>query len=449
MFLRRGDVPRATKILRYFADIASRDSDFRGFCRYYNLDGTPASEEIFASNQLWIMLAVNYFTRVTGDRSFLGLSKKLARILGDMEGDEGGIGTGYYGKEPLAYVNVADNLLASSVFLSYNDLVGNKTDFLSARCQRYLLRYYWDAQTKGFRKIAGKSERNLVENLWGALIFSDLPVEWRDLFSQEDLYARVLEAVVLIERGEKTAYHRAILNLEKNMVVSKRRADAMGIPALSLGHEIDIAASAWYLFSLEGFNPFAMDMDLLMEVNSNYQSQAFTGDDFETNRLKLFLTYPQDMLQTNECRAVVDLETGSNNVASGNGALSIVFSPDPGAKSPRVVMARKFLDNQDYSGVVTMRVWAKVVSKVSTYVSQLSVKLAFVDLDGEVYTSPSFTLSGSKGFMNRFSFPMSFTLEGAKHNGVFDTGNVSEMRIVVSQQGDTPAVIYIDGITFK
>ncbi len=343
VFLRRGHVPRATKILRYFADIASRDSDFRGFCRYYNLDGTPASEEIFASNQLWIMLAVNYFTRVTGDRSFLGLSKKLARILGDMEGDEGGIGTGYYGKEPLAYVNVADNLLASSVFLSYNDLVGNKTDFLSARCQRYLLRYYWDAQTKGFRKIAGKSERNLVENLWGALIFSDLPVEWRDLFSQEDLYARALEAVVLIERGEKTAYHRAILNLEKNMVVSKRRADAMGIPALSLGHEIDIAASAWYLFSLEGFNPFAMDMDLLMEVNSNYQSQAFTGDDFETNRLKLFLTYPQDMLQTNECRAVVDLETGSNNVASGNGALSIVFSPDPGAKSPRVVMGQEVL----------------------------------------------------------------------------------------------------------
>jgi len=166
VFLRRGHVPRATKILQYFADLASRDSDFRGFARYYNLDGSPASEEIFASNQLWIMLAVNYFTTVTGDRRFLGLSKKLAKILADMEGDEGGIGTGYYGKEPLAYISVADNLLASTVFLSYNNLTGNKTDFLSSRCQRYLLRYYWDPDAKGFRKIAGKDERNLIENLW-------------------------------------------------------------------------------------------------------------------------------------------------------------------------------------------------------------------------------------------------------------------------------------------
>jgi len=449
VFLRRGHVPRATKILQYFADIASRDTDFRGFCRYYNLDGTPASEEIFAANQLWIMLAINYFTQVTGDRTFLGLSKKLAKIIGDMEGDEGGIGTGYYGKEPLAYVNVADNLLASTVFLSYNNLIGNKDDFLSARCQRYLLRYYWDPAMKGFRKIAGKSERDLTENLWGALIFSDLPVEWRDLFAQEDLCARGLEAVILIQRDEKTAYHRALLNLEKNMIVSKRRPDAMGLPALSLGHEIDIAASAWYLFSLEGFNPFAVDTDLLMETNSNYQSHVFLGDDFETNRLKLFLTYPQDMMQLSECRAVVDLETGSNNVASGDGALSISMSPEPGAKSPKVIMARKFLDNQDYSGVTAVRVWAKVVSKVSTYVSQLSIKLSFVDLDGEVYSSPAFTLSGSKGFMNRFSFPVSFLLDGPKHNGVFDTGNISEMRIVITQQGDAPAIIYIDGISFK
>jgi hypothetical protein len=44
---------------------------------------------------------------------------------------------------------------------------------------------------------------------------------------------------------------------------------------------------------------------------------------------------------------------------------------------------------------------------------------------------------------------MSFTLEGPRHNGVFDIGNISEMRIAVTQQGDTPAVIYIDGISFK
>jgi hypothetical protein len=192
-----------------------------------------------------------------------------------------------------------------------------------------------------------------------------------------------------------------------------------------------------------------MDMDQMMDINSNYQSHIFTGDDFETNRLKLFLTYPQDMLVTSDCRAVVDLETGSNNVASGDGALSLTLTPDPGAKAPRVVMARKFLDNQDYTGISSVRIWAKVVSKVSTYVTQLSVKLAFVDLDGEVYSSPSFTLSGSKGFMNRFSFPTAFSLDGPRHNGVFDVANISEMRLVITQQGDTPAVVYIDGISFK
>jgi len=107
----------------------------------------------------------------------------------------------------------------------------------------------------------------------------------------------------------------------------------------------------------------------MMDINSNYQSHIFTGDDFETNRLKLFLTYPQDMLVTSDCRAVVDLETGSNNVASGDGALSLTLTPDPGAKAPRVVMARKFLDNQDYTGISSVRIWAKVVSKVSTYVT--------------------------------------------------------------------------------
>jgi hypothetical protein len=453
VFLKRGHVHRAERILDYFAAMhreLSGQKQFNGFYKYYQVNGEPLSAEILSSTQMWVLLAINKFTEETGNKKYLPMARSLSKIVLDMEGVEKGIGAGFWGETPLSYYTSSDNLLALSVFPQLWKWTHFKEyRFAAWDTYRFAKKFLWSEKAKNFKRRIYQEDFEVTDSYWTTLILGTDYMGWRTLDRPTDFYNQILLALVYAEYKEIIKSRIILAEVERNMIWSKAHLGASGIPVISDGREIDIFTTAWYLLAAEQVNPFAAEADFWEnKVIVPPSERQFSEEGFEYGRLQLLLTYPAALIKENQCQIRISKET--EDAKSGEAMLRIYFSPVPQAKKVKAVVSRRFLERQDLSSFSNMKIWLKATTSTRLFQSKLQVKVGFVDSDGELWLSPNLSVIGRKGFINSFAFPAGWQRDpDFKANNIFDTEGIQEMKFVITQPEDTPWEIFIDDIKLQ
>lgn len=455
VFLKRGHFHRAERILGFFQKIFTKASvpgaEFKGFYRYYQGNGEPLSSEILTSTQLWLMMAINEYSLITGDKKFMPLEKDLAKVIMSMEGLEHGIAAGYLENTPLVYFTSADNLLAVSVLPKLWKLSGSSEyRFATWRTHQFLQKFLWSEENKNFKKRIYKPELDMTDNLWASLIFGEKYNGWMSFAAPSDFYNQILLSIVYSDiYNQKEKSLDILRKIKESIIWSKKYPGTSGLPVMAGGSDIDVIVSAWYLLALKKYNPFFVDPNFWQnKVMLPPSERQFRGDGFETGLLKTLLTYPPDQVVEKECRINIDIE--KEDVKSGAGALHIYFVPAEKAIAPSVVIKREFVEWQDLSTFSMVKIWSKATTNTRLATYNLKINLGLVDSDGELWVSPEVSITGRKGFINNFSFPNGWTRDPKIHgNGIFDVQRIKELRIMIVELSDTPWHIYLDELVLQ
>ncbi|MBN1621424.1 MAG: hypothetical protein JW871_02400 [Endomicrobiales bacterium] len=453
VFLNRGHVHRAEKILDFFANLEKKISEtgeFKGFYRYYQIDGQPLSSEILATTQLWLLVAINEYTLTTKNKRYLHLSKAISKIILDLEGIEAGISAGYWGTTPLTYYTCTDNLLAISVFSrlwKWSKI--SEYRYAAWRTYEFINRFLWDAEEKKFRHKIYQPDFDITDSFWSTLILGESYFGWKDFQEPTDLYNKILLALVYFTYGEEEKSRSILGEVEKNIIWSRKNWGSAGLPVVKGGREIDVFTTAWYLLVLDGVNPFEIDPDFWKnKVMLSPEQRQFSGDDFEEGKLQTLLAYPMDLIEERRCRVIVDWDT--ENIKTGQGALRVFFTPATNANAAEAIVTREFLERQDFSSFSNLKIWMKASATARIFQSKLQVNVGFVDSDGELWISPNLSIIGRKGFINSFSFPNGWERHKGSHgNNIFDVERIQKLKILIYQPEDTPWQLYFDDLVLK
>lgn len=117
VFLLSGDFKRASNILEFYRDRAKRKSG--GFANAYNaVSSNPVEDTIHTGPTLWIGIAAAQYTRITGDKDFLGLAREVADWAISLKDPEGGI----RGGPEVTWYSTEHNLDAYALFNILYDL---------------------------------------------------------------------------------------------------------------------------------------------------------------------------------------------------------------------------------------------------------------------------------------------------------------------------------------
>jgi hypothetical protein len=453
VFLSRGHIDRAERVLNYFYSLekkASETGEFKGFFRYYQANGEPLSSEILSQTQLWLLVAVNEYSLKTGSNKFQPFAESLAKVVLDLEGPESGISAGTWGNTPLTYFNSFDNMLALSVFPKlWKWTEKSEYRFAAWRTIRFLSKFMWSDEKKAFRRKIFQGDFDLTDSLFACLVLGPTYDGWSGFPEPTDFYNRILLSFVY-KMYDRQGQDKTILDdVAKNLIWSKKTMGSCGLPAVGGGPDIDIFTSALYLVAARGDNPFFVDpLFWKNKVLLPPAERQFHGDDFEDGRIKTLLAYPAELVQAKQCQLIVDWD--SEDVKSGKGALKLYFNPFTQAKGPAGTVTRRFIDTQDFSTYSSMKVWIKVYTSVRTMERDLSVCIGLVDADDELWLSPELSLVGKQGFSNTIAFPSGWKRSPeSKGNGVFNIERIKELKFVVSGKSDTPWQIFLDDLSFQ
>lgn len=454
VFIKRGHYHRAEKILEFFQKLKTKNSksgEFKGFYRYYQVNGEPLSTEILTGTQLWLILAANEYSLSTGDKKFLPMAESLAKIILSMEGLEHGIAAGYWETTPLLYFTSNDNLFAVSVFPKLWKLSGSSEyRFAAWRTKQFLSKFLWSDENKNFKRKSFKNEFDITDSLWTTLILGDKYQGWTNFSTPTDFYNQILLSLVYSTVfAEKEKSLDLLSKIKESLLWSKKHQGSAGLPVVQGGNEIDIFVSAWYLLALKKYNPFFIDPDFWKnKVMLPPSERQFKGDNFEEGLLKTMLTYPPELFEETECRINLDIE--KEDVKSGAGALRIYFVPSEKAKNPSAVINREFVEWQDFSTFSMLKVWIKASTNTKIFIYDIKINMGMLDSDGEFWVSPNLSVTGRKGFLNSLSFPNGWARDPkSRGNGVFDVQRISAIKIMIAQNGDIPWNIYLDDLGFE
>ena len=452
-FLARGHYHRAERILNYFYDLylqRNKEGTFRGFYRYYQLNGEPLSSELLVNTQLWLLVAINDYTITTGSKRFAPLADVLVAMVMAHEGPEHGFAAGTWGTSPLAYFTSADNLLACLVFSRYwRWTTKSEYRLVTWNTFAFTQKFLFNEKEKKFRRRIYQDDYELTENLWAALIFGKDQQGWVTFGEPNDLYNLMLIALLYNEYQEEGKYRNIMDAAQREIVWSPLHMGAAGLPVMVGGKDIDIFTTCWFLLAMERKNVFAKDWEFWEnKIMLSPEDRQFKGDDFEKGQLEVLLGYPDELIGRTNCNVLVDWD--SDSPRTGKGALRIFFSPSFGTTNAEAIVVRRFLEVQDFSTFSSIKVWTKAAASVRIGHSLLKVNLAFVDADDEVWYSPDMSVMGPKGFINTVPFPTTWQRHpSSKGNNVFDVTVIKELRIYITQPNDVQWQVYFDDLTLQ
>jgi hypothetical protein len=498
-----GEQKRAEKILKFYDGVyrkqKARFGKFMGFTDVYKRNGRE-TETRAAGPNAWILMAINFYTYQTDDSQFLDLAKTIADWLIDIEGIEGGITGGFFGNgEPMAWISSEHNFDCFSAFRDLYILTRDeKYGRAAARTKAWLLKGGWNEKEKRFNM--GSFNPNYATDLssWAVLSLgtefastlsfaidkafnkqyykiNNVEIEGFDFgspyikspYPDKDAVwfegtAHMVLAFYLAEQQKEGDYFLA--QLEKAITKSKKYKEAAGLPYASNEgtppygswlmepEPLSVAASAWYLFAKEKFNPFDMTGNLdeagsMLKVFEKDLEFVFYPivDDFEYNKTKLLNAYPQNLMITGSSTAQINL---SKEAKEGYGALEINIKTAPAGKDFSSSIMRPFLHRQNWSGFEKLTFWIKARES-----SKGKLKIQVKDKDGELWDSPFVYLKDNwqeiKFDLNRNFKKNKAHLPGYGNNK-FDTDSIIAFALTfVSHEADKDTKILIDELKLE
>ncbi len=437
VFTLYGDYERAKKILKFYDGVyekqKARSGKFMGFTDVYKRNGKE-TETWAAGPNAWLLMAINYYTYQTDDRQFLDLSRAIADWLISIEAVEGGVTGGFFGNgEPMAWISCEHNFDCFAAFRDLYILTRNeKYARAAARTKEWLLKGGWNEKESRFNM--GSFNPNYATDLssWAVLSLGteftptlsfaidkalnkqyyekkQIEIEGFDFgapyikspYPDKDAVwfegtAHMVLAFYLAGQAKEADYFLG--QLKKAIIKSDRYKEAAGLPYASNkgtppyggwmmeAGPISVAASAWYIFATEKFNPFDMTGNL-EEVNKeleNFEKNTeFTFypviDNFEYKKTQLLSTYPKDFIISSALTAQLNL---SEEAKEGRGALEIDIKTAPTGKDFSFSITRPFVHRQDWSGFKKLTFWVK-----ASQPSAGKLKIQIKDKEGELWDS--------------------------------------------------------------
>lgn len=450
VFLVRGHYHRAGRILAYFENLKNRDKEgFKGFYTNYQLNGEPLSSEINPATQLWLINAASLYAAYTGDKEYIKFARDLAKAVFSMEGPEGGIAAGFVGGEPIAYIKTSENILACSVFSGlWNSTQSSEYRFAGYRACQYINNFLSDG--KGGYATNNLNKTNYPPDAIDAMLVFE-GRKPRDIPDASALgFEDKLKLALYYAKNDDPERSEEILNdVASCLVFSRIHLGAAALPYRKGGSDLDIAASAWYIFASEEFSPYPKYPSAWKDTDHYFQTHnKFSGDDFEQGSMKTMLVYYIKSEEGFSSRPRLDWIEDKETLS---GVLRVYMPEKPGNANAKITIARTFLEPQDFSSVSSFKFWVKGVPGFGMTQPEVRIGLGLVDGDGELWISPDMA------FLTRFKYSdtVQFTAGWEKDkasppgNGLLDFENIKEFIFILTQKSDNPWDIVFDNLTLQ
>ena len=259
-----------------------------GFSQFRDRNGTPGNHRWLGDNA-WLLIALNNYAEATGSTKYANLSSAIENWIRSLQDSDGGLWGGFNSDDTQIHKITEGNIDAFNAVFGY--------DNFHIALLTFLKNDRWDTVEKLLVAWPGNEQYRFALDLhpWGYCIFEDFP---ESVLFEAERYITTKTATVLgapitgycfdIDKdvvwlegtGEMVvALQKAGLNaeaeiytkeLDKMIIESSLFSNSSGIPYTTnngthygdspLWNGVDtnqaISSSAWYLFSMNNFNPF-------------------------------------------------------------------------------------------------------------------------------------------------------------------------------------------------
>ncbi|MDP3785938.1 MAG: hypothetical protein Q8R05_00040 [Candidatus Omnitrophota bacterium] len=503
VFTLHKDYKRAEEILKFYESVykkhKKRFGKFMGFTDVYKISGKE-TETRAAGPNAWILMAINYYTYKTNDTQFLVFAEDIGDWLIELEGVEGGITGGYFGNGlPMAWISSEHNF---DCFAAFRDLYlltkEEKYALAAAGAREWLTTGGWNKKEKRFNM--GDSNPNYATDLssWAVLSLgkeyastlsfavdkslnrqfykaNQVEIEGFDFgspyiqspYPDKDAIwfegtAQMVLAFYLAGQDKEGDYF--LSQLDKAVTKSKRYEDTYALPYASnegtpaysswmmKPKPLCVAATAWYIFAKERFNPFSIT-GKLDEANDSLKKFKkrldfkFTPvvDNFEYGLPQLLNVYPRNSWGLSGVTASICL---SKDAKKGKNALEIDIKKVQPASNYSCSITRPFLHPQSWADYKKLTLWIR-----SEHAVKCTFRLQTKDKDGELWNSPLVYVAKD---WQRAKFDLSGDFEKDKSylsgygNGKFEMDSIIAFNLVVAfKEPGKDVKIFIDELRLE
>jgi len=283
-FTHEGDYELARAVFDFYASWYEREfADAPGgFHQMWNpVAGTPyAGSDRWIGDNAWLLIALNYYGRESGDDRYAAMQTGVARWLQGLQDEDGGVWSGFNADGPMKAKSTEGNLDCFAALEAYPETRN--------RVRRWLLDAMWIEKEKRFRmgstvdasaldgtswaiaalgpsfsEALAHAEKEYLrtDSLRGSNVeitgFADLPGRDRVWFEGT---GQMVVAYQLCGEHEKAA--AALGEMQRALRNSQRFPGTAGLPCFSskpdwegAADRIFVPSQAWYLFGLWSFNP--------------------------------------------------------------------------------------------------------------------------------------------------------------------------------------------------
>ncbi|MDD5066428.1 MAG: carbohydrate binding domain-containing protein [bacterium] len=510
-----GDLRRAETVFDFFKNIIQeqeRCGKFSGFADMYEMNGNVGGASRAAGPNAWLLLAVNHYTQVTGNKQYLQMAETLAEWLASLEGIEGGITGGYDEKgKAFGWISTEHNLDCYAGFRDLYLLTGEEKFLrMSKRILSNLENFLWFKQEKRF--FNGAMDANYATDVSSWAVCSlgkeysaclDFAVSkslttqryeknnaevrgfdfgatyWESHYPDKDsvwlegtgqmvlafyIAGRNKEADLYLKEMAKTVTPSEVHKGTKALPYATNPGTPAGSGWIMGPEPLCVSSTAWYLFCLKKFNPFSIQ-DL---TKSNQKIRAVDEiikeqyvpivDDFNQGVIKCLTAYPLALQMKGD--ANIELRCSGETV-SGPGALCIRFMPGreyefkhsrywsaQETKTAWAVIKRRFFRPQDWSGFSSLSLYLRSGGAPEKF------RIKVLDRDSETWQAREIVVDHAEWKKYDFSFSGDFSKDGeapvGNGNNVFDKDQVKEIMFSVKQGKESyESNIYLDEIVLE
>jgi len=497
VFTLHEDYPRAKRIFDFFEDTSRRNYDqlkyFRAFTDAYERTGKE-HETWAAGPNAWILMALNYYTFETGDRSYFDLSRKIADWIVSLQSIEGGIIGGYYGNgKPMTWISSEHNFDCFAALRDYGRLWNDEFylkrakniqfwfehDAWNAKQNRFNMgrnnKFYATDQSSWAVLSLGKKYKNtfefaykhsqckhlykinnvMIEGFDFGAVYDTGPYPDKDAVWLEGT-GHMVAALYVADEEQKADYFLG--ELKKADTRSEMHPGAMGLPYatnegtpvfgswLMQDKPLSVAGTSWYLFAKNRFNPFSMDQNLL-PANTQIKTLRYVPDfhfvpiidDFEYTNIKFETAYWDEYIYTYKSEITKEWADDGD----GNEYMKLHYIPKKDTTSALAKVERRFMLDQDWSQ------YEKFSVRFRGDGSGNIVRIKVRDKEGEMYDVPLFPRS-TKWETYTFRLPQDFSRDrgdGVTYgNNRFDTDGIIALLVEINSKQGEESHIGIDDL---
>lgn len=494
------DFSRAKRIFDFFHKQSLKQRKTIGYFRAFTdaYERTGKEHETWAAGPNgWLLMALNYYTYKTGDRTYFDLSKKLADWLLHLQSIDGGIIGGYYGNGlPMTWISSEHNFDCFAALRDFGRLWNQDLYLKRAKDIQFWFEHdAWNARQTRFNMGRNNKFYATDQSSWAVLSLgekykntfdfaykysqcqhryevNDVLIDGFDFGSAYDTSpypdkdAVWLEGtghmvVALFVAGETKKAEYFLGELKKAETKSEKHKGAKGLPYatnegtpvfgswLMQDRPLSVAGTSWFIFAKNQFNPFCMDQKLSPANNLlaslNYEPDFHfvpIVDDFETTYIKFETSYWDEYKISQKA----EIEKKWINQEDGNDYMQIIFTPETDTRIAMGKIERKFMIEQDWSPFENFTV--RFLGDGSSNILKIKVK----DKEGEMYEIPIFARD-VKWNSYTFRLPDDFSRDRndgvAYGNNVFDTDAIIGIAFEVTSKTSTKSILGLDDIVLK